>query len=335
VRVLTRRIGVAALAVLVLALPLVLSPFGVSVATEIFILAVFAMSLGLIIGYAGLISLGHAAFFGTGAYTVAVLGGQITNTYLLLVAALCFSGALAFVSGLLFFRSSGTYFLMLTLALGQVLFAIAFQFEALTGGGDGMSVAAVPNLGAGEVVGELSLYYLMGVTFLLCYVLLRVFVDSPAGKAVRGTKENELRMRALGYNVRSYKLMVYTLSGTMAGLAGSLYAYFNVYVTPELFNWAFSGEALIMVIVGGSGTLLGPAIGAGVVIALENYLSSYTDRWALILGLIFVAFVLVGRGGVIHLLHAALKAVIPSRLKHAGERKPASPARAGEEEGVR
>jgi branched-chain amino acid transport system permease protein len=331
----TRQIGVAALAALVLALPLVLPPFGISVATEVFIIAVFAMSLGLIIGYAGLISLGHAAFFGTGAYTIAVLGGQITNTYVLLLAVLFFSGALAFVSGLLFFRSSGTYFLMLTLALGQVLFAIAFQFETLTGGADGMSVAAVPNLGAGEVVGELSLYYLMGVTFLLCYVLLRVFVGSPAGKAIRGIKENELRMRALGYNVRSYKLMVYTLSGAMAGLAGSLYAYFNLYVTPELFYWALSGEALIMVIVGGSGTLLGPAVGAGVFIALENYLSSYTDRWALIMGLIFVAFVLIGRGGVIHLLDATLKAVIPARLKHAGEKKPTPPARAAEEERVR
>jgi branched-chain amino acid transport system permease protein len=315
--------AILGLTALVLVLPLALPPFGVSVTTEIFIMAVFAMSLGLIIGYAGLVSLGHAAFFGAGAYMVAILGQYVFNTYLLLIAAICIAGALAFASGALFFRSSGAYFLMLTLAFGQVLFAVAFQAEPVTGGDDGMSVAATLDLGFGDLVGELSLYYFMGAAFLACYLLSRLFVSSPAGKAVKGVMENELRMRALGYNTRAYKLLVYTLSGAMAGFAGALYSYFNLYVTPDLLGWLFSGQALIMVIVGGVGTLLGPALGAAFFILVQNYLSSYTERWTSVMGLVFILFVLLGRGGVIHLLDLAWRKLVPSRLRSRGDEEPA------------
>lgn len=314
--------GILCLTVLVLTMPLVLPPFGISVTTEIFIMAIFAMSLGLIIGYAGLVSLGHAAFFGAGAYTVAVLGQYVFSTYLLLIAAVSVAGVLALVSGALFFRSSGAYFLMLTLAFGQVLFAVAFQAEPVTGGDDGMSVAAVFNLGFGDIFGELSLYYLMGAFFLACYLLLRLFVSSPAGKVVKGVMENELRMRALGYNTFSYKLLVYTVSGAMAGLAGALYSYFNLYVTPDLLGWLFSGQALIMVIIGGVGTLLGPALGAAFFILVQNYLSSYTERWPLIMGFVFILFVLAGRGGVIHLLQLVWRRLVPARFRSRVEEEP-------------
>lgn len=308
-------LGMTLLVMLVLGLPLILSSFGIIVAAEIFIMAIFAMSLGVIIGYAGLVSLGHAAFFGTGAYTIALLGQQFANMYLLLVAVLLISGILALVSGALFVRSSGAYFLMLTLAFGQVLFAIAFQAESVTGGADGMSVSATPTFGFGEITGGIGLYYMMAVFFLLCYALLLLFISSPAGKVVRGVMENESRMKALGYNTYSYKLLAYTLSGMIAGLAGALYAYFNFYVTPDLLAWVFSGTALIMVILGGVGTLLGPAIGAGFFIILQSYLSSYTERWELVLGLIFIAFVLLGRGGIFHLLLSAWDKLVPTRLR--------------------
>lgn len=308
-------VGVAVLVALVLLLPLALPPFGVSVATEILIMAIFAVSLGLIIGYAGLVSLGHAAFFGAGAYTVALLGGQIASTYVLLAAAVLIGGALALLSGTLFVRASGAYFLMLTLAFAQVLFAVAFEAKPLTGGADGMSVPVSPDFGFGEVVGDYSLYYMMAVAFLACYFLLRAFVGSPAGKAVRGVMENESRMRALGYNTRNFKLVAYTLSGAMAALAGALYAYFNFYVTPELLGWVFSGQALIMVIVGGVGTLLGPAVGAGVFILLQEYLSSYTERWQLVMGLVFMAFVLVGKGGMFDLLVLAFRRLAPRNVR--------------------
>lgn len=307
--------GVLIVAAFVLLLPLVLPPFGVSVATEVFIMAIFAVSLGLIIGYAGLVSLGHAAFFGAGAYTVALLGERMANTYVLLVAAILVGGALALLSGTLFVRASGAYFLMLTLAFGQVLFAVAFQAKPITGGADGMSVPVTPNFGFGEVVGDYGLYYMMAAAFLACYLILRLFVASPAGKAVRGVMENESRMQALGYNTRSFKLIAYTLSGAMAALSGALYAYFNFYVTPDLVGWVFSGQALIMVIVGGAGTLLGPALGAGIFILLQEYLSSYTDRWQLVMGLIFMAFVLIGRGGMFDLLVLAFRRLVPRRIR--------------------
>lgn len=307
--------GVVALAAFVILLPLVLPSFGITVATEIFILAIFAVSLGLIIGYAGLVSLGHAAFFGAGAYTVALLGQSISSTYVLLAAAVLIGGVLALLSGALFVRASGAYFLMLTLAFGQVLFAVAFQTKSITGGADGMSVAVSPNLGFGEIVGDFGLYYLMAGAFMVCYLLLRLFVASPAGKAVRGVMENESRMQALGYNIRSFKLLAYTLSGAMAALAGALYAYFNFYVTPDLLGWVFSGQALIMVIVGGAGSLLGPALGAGVFILLQEYLSSYTERWQLVMGLIFTAFVLIGRGGLFDLLVLAFRRLAPRSVR--------------------
>ena len=307
--------GILILAVLVFALPVVLPPFGVSVATEIFILAIFAVSLGLIIGYAGLVSLGHAAFFGAGAYTVALLGEQVANTYVLLVTAVLVGGLLALLSGALFVRTSGAYFLMLTLAFAQVLFAVAFEARSVTGGGDGLSVPVVPDFGFGEVTGDYGLYYMMAAFFLGCYLVLRIFVASPAGKAVRGVMENESRMRALGFNTRSYKLLVYSLSGAIASLAGALYAYFNFFVTPDLLGWVFSGQALIMVIVGGAGSLLGPAIGAGFFLLMQEYLSSYTERWQLVMGLIFVAFVLVGRGGVFDLLALAFRKLVPRRIR--------------------
>lgn len=317
--------GILILAVLVFALPVVLPPFGVSVATEIFILAIFAVSLGLIIGYAGLVSLGHAAFFGAGAYTVALLGERVANTYALLAAAVLIGGLLALFSGALFVRTSGAYFLMLTLAFAQVLFAVTFEARSVTGGGDGLSVAAVPNFGFGEVTGDYGLYYMMAAFFLGCYLLLRLFVASPAGKAVRGVMENESRMKALGFNTRSYKLLAYGLSGAIASLAGALYAYFNFFVTPDLFGWVFSGQALIMVIVGGAGSLLGPAIGAGFFLLMQEYLSSYTERWQLVMGLIFVAFVLVGRGGVFDLLALAFRKVIPRRIRREFGEDPSPP----------
>lgn len=324
--------GLAALALTVLLLPLVLPPFGIGLVTEILVMAIFAMSLGLIIGYAGLISLGHAAFFGAGAYTVALLGQYVSNTYLLLAVAVIVASLLASVSGALFFRSTGAYFLMLTLAFAQVSFAVAFQAESITGGSDGMSVIAAPDLGFGEIVGGLSLYYMMGVAFLGCYLLLRLFVASPAGKVVKGVMENELRMRTLGYNTFSYKLFVYTLAGAMAGFAGALYAYFNLYVTPDLLGWVFSGQALIMVIVGGAGTLLGPAFGAAFFIIVRNYVSFYTEYWALILGLIFIFFVLLGKGGLIHLLQAAWEKVLPAHFRAQEDAVPPAETAAEEQE---
>lgn len=295
-------------------MPLILSDFGMNLVTEIFIMAIFAMSLGLIMGFAGMVSLGHAGFFGIGAYLVAILGQHIGNTYLLLFFSIVVSGIIALITGAVFFRTSKFYFLMITLAFGQLVYALFWQMKSLTGGADGMSVSAILNFGLGDLFSPLSIYYVMGVAFIIAYLLLRLFVESPAGKITKGIMENESRMQALGFNVQIYKLMVYTLSGSMAGLSGALYSYFNLYVSPDLSGWLFSGQVMMMVIIGGVGTLFGPAIGAGVFIFLQNFISSYTERWPMIMGVLLVILVMAGKGGIIHWLQHIQKAVF-SRKK--------------------
>lgn len=294
-------LAILLLVVLMLLAPFFLSGYGVLLMTEISIMAIFAMSLGLIMGYAGMLSLGHGAFFGIGAYTIALLSKNVSSTYMLLIVAVLFSAIIALLTGAIFLRTSKFYLLMITLAFGQMVYALVFQ-SSWTGGSDGISVAASLNFGFGDIASTNALYYTMGIAFIFLYALLRFFIDSPAGKITKGIMENESRMKALGYQTYVYKLLVYTISGTLAGLAGALYAYFNLFVSPELTYWTFSGDVLLMVIIGGVGTLMGPAVGAGVFIVLQNIISSYTERWPLILGVILVVIVLVGRGGVIHWL---------------------------------
>ncbi|MBX6394372.1 MAG: branched-chain amino acid ABC transporter permease [Alicyclobacillaceae bacterium] len=288
------------LAVLAAALPFVLGDYGINLMTEIYIMAILAMSLGLIMGYAGMVSLGHAAFFGIGAYTVALLGPHLPNVYALLALSILLSGIVALATGAVFIRTSRFYFLMITLAFGQLLYALAWQLKPWTGGADGHKVSAPLDFGFGEVASPVGLYAVMAVAFLLVYVFLRLFVDSPAGKIVKGIMENETRMAALGYHVRAYKLLAYALAGAVAGLAGALYAYFNLFVSPDLSGWMFSGQVMMMVIIGGVGTLLGPVVGAALFIVLQNLISSYTERWPILLGALLVGLVLVGRGGIVH-----------------------------------
>ncbi|MEB3104044.1 branched-chain amino acid ABC transporter permease [Ferviditalea candida] len=287
---------------LFVALPFMVSSYGVLLTTEIFIMAIFAMSLGYLMGYAGLVSLGHAAFFGIGAYTIALAGDHIANTYVLILLAVVFSGLIAWISGSLFIRTSAFYFLMITLAFGQLLYALVWQLKPITGGADGKKVSAVMDFGFGPIVDPNMMYVVTGILFLLSYLFLRKLASSPAGKVIKGVMENENRMKSLGYNIRTYKLLAYTLSGMLAGLAGALYAYYNVFVSPDLIIWLFSGQVLIMVIVGGVGTLIGPAVGAGFFLILQNYMSSYTERWPMIMGIIFITFVLLRKGGIVNLL---------------------------------
>ena len=296
-----KNISVILLIIMVVSiLPFLLSNFGLDLTTEIYIMAIFAMSLGLLMGYAGMVSLGHAAFFAIGTYTVAILGQFIDNLYILIFAAIIIAGLLALLTGALFIRTSNFYFLMITLAFGQLIYALAWQLEGWTGGADGMRVSASLDFGFGEIYNPLAIYFIMGIAFIFVYILLNLFVNSPTGKITKGIMENPSRMTALGYNVRAYKLLVYSLAGAMAGFAGSLYGYFNMFVSPDLSYWKFSGEVMIMVIFGGVGTLIGPALGAGLFIILQNFISSYTERWQLILGVILIVLVLLGKGGIIH-----------------------------------
>lgn len=290
--------GLVVLAVLA-ALPLGLSEYYVSLATKMIILALFAMSLDLLLGYAGLASLGHAAFFGVSAYAAALLVLRAEwNPWLGLVAGVALATLTGAVYGFLALRARGTYFLMITLALAQVLWGIAFGWRTMTGGDDGL-----PNVPRPEVVADtLRFYYFSVLVVGIGAVLLLCIVRSPFGYALRGIRESETRMLALGYDAWRYKYLAFVLAAAFAGLAGAMYAYYNKFVGIDYLHVVRSAEALLMVILGGAGTLVGPAIGAALIVLLENVISNYTQRWLLVLGAIYVVVTLLAPKGLVGLV---------------------------------
>jgi branched-chain amino acid transport system permease protein len=294
--------GLAVLAVLVL-LPSGLSSYQVGLATKMLILALFAMSLDLLLGHTGLPSLGHAAFFGVAAYIVGLLtlraGLDPWVAFPLGVAAASVTGALY---GLLALRARGTYFLMITLALAQVLWGIAFGWRSMTGGDDGLPDVPRPRLALPwSLADTLPFYYFTLLVVGVATILLVCIVRSPFGYALRGIRESESRMLALGYHTWRYKYLAFVLAALFAGLAGCLYAYLNRFVSPDFLHVVRSAEVLLMVILGGAGTLVGPALGAALITLLENVISNYTERWLLILGGIYVVVTLFAPRGLLGL----------------------------------
>lgn len=276
-------------------------PYAVTVLTDVLIFGLFAMSLDLLLGYTGLVSFGHAAFFGVGAYVAGLVGIRFgPELYLILPAATIAAALTALVIGYFSIRTSGVYFLMLTLAFSQMVYAAVFKATPLTGGSNGLAGIPRPTLAFGLGFSDsTSFYYLALAVFVLSYWLLSRIVASPFGRSLRGIKENESRMRAIGYAVQRYKLAAFVLAGAFAGAAGALRADFYYFVAPDTLYWTTSGNVLVMVIIGGAGTLAGPALGAGLVLVLQNLISSYTDRWPLLLGAIFIVFVLRAPNGIV------------------------------------
>jgi len=294
----------AVLLVLLAVYPLVVPSYLLSLLTEVLIYGIFAMSLDLLLGYTGLVSFGHAAFFGVGAYVAGITAVRLTpHMGITLPLALLGAAVAALIIGYLSVRTSGIYFLMLTLAFAQVLYAVAFKWTPVTGGSNGLSGIPRPALGlvagGGELADPIRFYFFTLVMFLLVYFGLKRVVGSPFGHTLVGIRENEARMSAIGYNVARYKLAAFVLAGVLAGLAGALNTYLNVFVSPALLNWPTSGQVLVMVIIGGAGTLIGPVLGAGLVLLLQNLVSSQTDRWPMIMGAVFIIFVLVARFGMV------------------------------------
>lgn len=265
------------------------------------IFALFAMSLDVLVGYAGLPSLGHAAFFGMGAYVAALLALHVTSSFWpCLLAGVGAALAAGAFFGLLTIRTGGSSFLMITLALAQILWGVAFKWRSVTGGEDGLSGIARPDLGIPwDVTSMGSFYYFVLILFVLASIGMVLFVRSPFGLALQGIRESESRMRALGYNVWAYKYLAYVFASGMAGFSGVLFVYYNQFVSPSYLGVAFSAKALLMVIVGGAGTLLGSILGAGVVVALEYVVSGYTQRWMMIIGAVYVLVVLFFPKGVL------------------------------------
>jgi len=288
-------------ATLLLILPLFLPPYLQRMITKVLIFALFAMSLNLIWGYTGLISLGHAAFFGVGGYTsgILILRFGIESFWLVAPAAILIATLFAAVFGFIALRVSGLYFLMVTFTLGQLLFSLAEQWFHMTGGSHGLRGIPLPDLGFPFIWNTISWYYVVFLVFAICYFLLYRIVNSPFGYALQGIRENEPRMRALGYNTWLYKYIVLIIAGLFAGVAGVLFAHWNKLIAPVHLGLPTSLLGLLFVIIGGAGTLLGPVIGAVVVIFIEFYASIYTpERWPLILGVLFVIAIMFLRGGI-------------------------------------
>lgn len=291
-------IGLAALA----AVPFVLPTYQVSVATQILIFAVLAMSIDVLAGYAGRTSLCHGAIFGASTYVVlyaaSVAGLPLIAAMVLGVLA---ATLLAALFGVLAVRTSGVYFLLLTLALGLIVWGVCLRWTAVTGGENGLR----GQLQTGVLTNPRNLYLVvLACVTVLSFAMWR-FVSSPFGLTLRGIKDSESRMRSLGYNVPLHLVIAFTASGFFAGIAGALYAIFNNFVSPSTVQLSQSVAGLLMAIVGGIGTLFGSLVGAFLIIALEQVVSLYTERWLMVLGAMFVLIMIFAPEGVVGKARAA------------------------------
>jgi branched-chain amino acid transport system permease protein len=273
-----------------------------AILTKFLIYAIFAASYDLVFGYTGLISLGHAAFFGVGGYAIAVLSLRFeTNSFWLgMPLAIIVAVLVAIVFGFISLRVSGTYFLLLTFALAQLLYSVAWNIPWLNSSGmQGIAGISLPGLGVpGFTWNNLSFYYFCLVIFAICYYLLKRITSSAFGHALVGIREGKSRMEAVGYNTWAFMYLAYIIAAAFAGVAGALFAYFNRFISPSQFSLGTSFYPMVMAIIGGSGTLFGAVIGAAVVIFVEYFGSLVTaERWPLIVGVVFVISIMYFRAG--------------------------------------
>jgi len=307
----TGRLALAGLMVVILATaPLVLPVYQVSIAIQVLIFAMLAMSIDILAGYAGRTPLGHGALFGVSTYVtvywVSVAGGSPWAGMVLGVLA---ATALAAVFALLAARTSGVYFLLLTLALGMIVWGVCLRWSTVTGGENGLRGAVRPAGLAGQ-----GAFYVVVLAFTAAITLAAWrLVRSPFGLSLRGIRDSESRMRSLGYNVPLHLFIAFTLSGAVAGVAGALLGMFNEFVSPTTVSLVQSVQGLLMVITGGVGTLFGAFLGAAAIIGMENIVSSYTERWHTVMGVMFVLLMLFAPEGVIGRLRILLRRPQPER----------------------
>jgi branched-chain amino acid transport system permease protein len=302
-----RHVPLAAVALVIVGAAAPLLPsYPLTLLTQALISAIFAMSLDLLLGYTGLPSLGHAAYFGVAAYTVAILAVDARAGFLTcVVVALVAAAGTAALFGLLAIRATGTYFLMITLALGMVVWGLAFRWVSMTKGDNGISGVPRPELALPwSFSAPLPFFYFTLAAAALAWLGLGLLVRSPFGMSLKGIRESESRMRSLGYNVWLHKYLSFVIAGVFAGFAGILWAYYNGFVSPVDVQLVTSVEALLMVALGGSGTLVGPALGAALIVFLKNFVSVYTKRWLLILGAVYIGVILWAPRGLVGALRA-------------------------------
>ncbi|MET0184420.1 MAG: branched-chain amino acid ABC transporter permease [Achromobacter sp.] len=276
--------------------------FYVSLVRRILIYALAATSLNLILGYGGMVALGHAAFFGAGAYAVAILGASgITAAVVVWPAAMALAGVLALIVGAISLRTRGVYFIMITLAFAQMVYYVFISLRQY-GGEDGLNLTGYSTLPGLDLANDTTFYYVTLTIFVIVMALFNRTVDARFGTALQGIRENESRMESMGYPVYRLKLVAFALSGAVAGLAGALLANHNLFVSPTLRHWTQSANLLIMVLVGGIGLRYGGVAGAVVMLLLEEFLRQWTEYWHMPLGVLLLLVVLFAPRGLVGLL---------------------------------
>ena len=274
-------------------------PYLLDIATRMLCLAIAAVSLNLILGYGGMISFGHAAFIGIGAYAVGIPAyyGEYSG-FIQIPLAVGFSALFALVTGVICLRTRGVYFIMITLAFAQMAFFTFVSIEEY-GGDDGLVIDTKSQFaGLIDIEQPVSLYYLVFGCLLAALYLVKRIIDSRFGRVVRGSMSNDARMQVIGFNTFRYRLTCYVIAGALCGLAGALLGNFTGFISPDMMDWTRSGELIFMVVLGGAGSLFGPVLGAAAFLIIEELLSSLTIHWRIIFGPLLILMVLYGRGGI-------------------------------------
>lgn len=297
-----RQILFGLLLALLLAWPYLSGPYWTGLMTQIFIFGMLALSVDLLLGNAGLFSLCHAAFFSVAAYTTAILQVRYSVPTLLAAPAGILAGTLLGLVFGLSVRTRGVYFILVTLAMGYIVWGVGYRWSSFTGGDSGVTNVPAPAVAGAQVTSPTQYYYVVLIVLLAVLWFYRRLVQSPFGLALRGIKSGEDRMRSLGFNPARHLYAAFVISALMASLAGVLYVYFNRFVNPVSASLHVSVEAVLMAIVGGTGTILGPIIGAGLVLGLRNWVSTFFELHLAVMGLTFIAVVIWAPGGVVGLV---------------------------------
>jgi branched-chain amino acid transport system permease protein len=293
------------LALIVAAAALVTLPYWltgtyyINVSSQILFYAIFALGLNILVGYGGLVSLGHAGLFGIAAYAAGyVLQSGFSHTSAILFALVVGLVATAVFAGLAL-RATGIGFIMITLALGQIIWGLAYRWISLTGGDNGINVKTRPSPLGLDLGSAPTFYYATLIIFVVAVVAVAIFARSPLGAALKGTRDQPRRMNALGYHVWAIRFWACMLSGLLTSIAGVLFVYYTQFISPQTTSLTASAEVLLMVIAGGPATLLGPIVGAALVVIVKNVVSGYIERWNFLLGTIFVAIVILMPEGLV------------------------------------
>jgi branched-chain amino acid transport system permease protein len=307
-----KRARLAIVLAILATLPLwLMSTYYVNISSQILFYAIFALAVNVLAGYAGLVSLGHAGLFGIAGYAAAKLltagYGHVPGMAGAVVITLVSSAVFAVLA----LRGTGLGFVMITVALGQIVWGVAYRWISLTNGDNGINVSGRPSPFGLSLASPAGFYWATLVVFLLALGSMWIFVGSPFGASVRGTRDQPRRMNALGYHVWMIRFLAFLFSGFWSGVAGLLYLYYNQFVSPQAVALTASAEALLMVISGGTGTLLGPIVGAGIVVVVKNVASAYIERWNFVLGAIFVAIVVFMPDGLVPGLRRLFRLAAP------------------------